>query len=210
MDAKELNKVLTGTPASKKVLVLILVVLVFCLLGYYYILKPKQDKIAALEPEIQKLKKTLRENLEITKGIKDIEEELKSIENRLSQAQAQLPTDKEIPNLLTKISDLGSVVGLEFILFQPKPEVPKDFYNEVPIDIRIKANYHMVAQFFDMIAHLPRIVNISNINMRSPTMVGSQMILETSCLATTFRFTAKATQPAQQTGKKGKKGGKKR
>ena len=207
MDAKELNKILATTPISKKVLVLILVALVFCLIGYYYIYKPKNNKILALQPEIQRLKKTLKENLEITKGIKDIEEELEKIEGRLSQAQAQLPTDKEIPNLLIKISDLGSVVGLEFLLFQPKPEVPKDFYNEVPIDIRIKGNYHMVAQFFDMIAHLPRIVNISNIGMRSPTMVGSHVILETSCLATTFRFTAKATQPANQ---KGKKGGRKR
>ncbi|MGA1843843.1 MAG: type 4a pilus biogenesis protein PilO [bacterium] len=203
MDAKELNKVLATTPVSKKVSVLMLVVLVFCLMGYYYVYKPKNNKILVLQPEIQKLKKTLRENLEITKGIKDIEEELKKIEGRLSQAQAQLPTDKEIPNLLTKISDLGSVVGLEFLLFQPKPEVPKDFYNEVPIDIRIKGNFHMVAQFFDMIAHLPRIVNISNITMRSPTMVGSHIVLETSCLATTFRFTAKATQPANQPGKKG-------
>jgi len=140
------------------------------------------------------LKRTLRENLEITKGIKDIEEELKRIENKLSEAQAQLPTEKEIPSLLTKISDLGSMVGLEFVLFQPKPEVPKDFYNEVPIDIRIMGNYHTVAQFFDMIAHLPRIVNISNISMRSPKVENGAIVLETSCLATTFRFTAKSVQ----------------
>ena len=147
-----------------------------------------------LEPEIRKLKKTLKENLEITKGIKDIEEELKKIENKLSQAQAQLPTEKEIPSLLAKISDLGSAVGLEFILFQPRPELPKDFYNEVPIDIRIKGNYHTVAQFFDMIAHLPRIVNISNIVMRNPHIKDGRINLETSCIATTFRFTAKAVQ----------------
>jgi type IV pilus assembly protein PilO len=192
MDPKELNKILITTPASKKLLVLILIGLVICLLGYYYIYKPKAQKIAALEPEIKKLRKTLRENLEITKGIKDIEEELKKIEGRLHEAQAQLPTDKEIPNLLTKISDLGSKVGLEFILFQPKSEVPKDFYNEVPIDIRIKGSYHTVAQFYDMIAHLPRIVNISNISMRAPNLVGGVIELETSCLATTFRFTARS------------------
>jgi type IV pilus assembly protein PilO len=194
MDLKELNKLLATTPLSKKALILFLVVLTFCVLGYYYIYKPRNGKIMVIEPEIKKLKKTLRENLEITKGIKDIEEELKKIENRLSEAQAQLPTEKEIPNLLTKISDLGSMVGLEFVLFQPKPEIPKDFYNEVPIDIRIKGSYHTVAQFFDMIAHLPRIVNISNIAMRNPHLEKGIIILETSCLATTFRFTAKSVQ----------------
>ena len=192
MDAKELNKVLATTPLSKKLMILILIILIFVLLGHYYIYKPKSRKIMILEPEIAKLKRTLQENLEITKGIKDIEEELKKIQNRLSQAQAQLPTEKEIPNLLTKISDLGSGVGLDFVLFQPKAEVPKEFYNEVPIDIRIKATYHTVAQFFDMIAHLPRIVNISNINMRGPEFKDGQIILQTDCLATTFRFTAKS------------------
>jgi len=198
MDARELNRTLATTPASKKVLILLLVVGVICVMGYYYIYKPKANKIMALEPQILKLKKTLQENLEITKGIKDIEEELKKIQNRLSQAQAQLPTEKEIPSLLTKISDLGSMVGLDFMLFQPKAEVPKAFYNEVPIDIRIKGNYHTVAQFFDLIAHLPRIVNISDINMRSPKIEKGILILETSCLATTFRFTAKTTQGGSQ------------
>ena len=194
MDLKELNKLLATTPLSKKALVLFLVIITFCVFGYYYIYKPRSVKIGAIEPEIKKLKRTLRENLEITKGIKDIEDELKKIENRLSEAQAQLPTDKEIPNLLTKISDLGSMVGLEFVLFQPKPEIPREFYNEVPIDIRIKGSYHTVAQFFDMIAHLPRIVNISNIVMRNPHLEKGVIILETSCLATTFRFTAKSVQ----------------
>lgn len=194
MDLKELNKLLATTPLSKKALILFLVILIFCAFGYYYIYKPKNMKIAVIEPEIKKLKKTLKENLEITKGIKDIEEELKKIENRLSEAQAQLPTEKEIPNLLTKISDLGSMVGLEFVLFQPKPEIPRDFYNEVPIDIRIKGSYHTVAQFFDKIAHLSRIVNISNIAMRNPHLEKGVIVLETSCLATTFRFTAQSVQ----------------
>jgi type IV pilus assembly protein PilO len=195
MDLKELNKILATTPASKKALILVLLIIVISGLGHLYIYKPINGKILIIEPEIKKLKRTLRENLEITKGIKDIEEELKKIENKLSEAQAQLPTKKEIPSLLTKISDLGSMVGLEFVLFQPKSEIPKDFYNEVPIDIRIKGNYHTVAQFYDMIAHLPRIVNISNISMRSPHVENGRIILETSCLATTFRFTAKSVQP---------------
>ena len=75
MDARELNKTLATTPASKKLLILGLIVAVICVMGYYYIYKPKSNKIMALEPEIQRLKKTLKENLEITKGIKDIEEE---------------------------------------------------------------------------------------------------------------------------------------
>jgi Tfp pilus assembly protein PilO len=78
MDARELNKVLATTPVSKKIMILILIILVLVLLGHYYIYKPKATKIMILEPEITKLKKTLQENLEITKGIKDIDQDIRS------------------------------------------------------------------------------------------------------------------------------------
>ena len=194
MDLRELNKTLTAMPKSKKGLILFVVAAFLCLGGYQYIYKPKQAKIDGLVPELEKLQQTLKENLEITKGIKDIEEELEKIKGKLLKAQEQLPTEKEIPNLLTKISDLGNMVGLEFLLFQPKSEVPREFYNDVPIDIVIKGSYKTVAQFYDMIAHLPRIVNISDISMKQPKLSGDTVILETSCLATTFRFTAKSTE----------------
>lgn len=194
MDLKELNKTLTIMPFIKKALILILIVSAFGLVGYYYIYKPKQTRIDILDFEINKLQKDLNENLEITKGIEDIEEAMQETKIRLLEAQAQLPTEKEIPTLLAKISDLGSMVGLEFLLFQPKAEIPKDFYNEVPIDIKMKGNYHTVAQFFDLIAHLPRIVNISNIAMNNPVLEDDTIILETRCKATTFRFTSKTLE----------------
>lgn len=193
MDIRELNKTLSSTPTSKKVFILISVILIFCLTGYYYIFKPRQTKIKIFNSELTKLQQTLKENLEVTKGIKDIEEVLEKIKKRLLEVQAQLPTEKEIPKLLTKISDLGNMVGLEFLLFQPKAEVPKDFYNDVPIDIIIEGSYHTVAQFFDLIAHLPRIVNINDISMKKPVLEGDTVILETSCQAITFRFTAKTS-----------------
>lgn len=194
MDLREINKLLALMPLSRKIFLLILVISTFFLLGYFYLYKPKQAKIEILDYELKKQQQTLQENLEITKGIKDIEEELVRIRHKLIEAQAQLPTEKEIPSLLTKISDLGNMVGLEFILFQPKPEVPQEFYNEVPIDIIIKSNYHTVAQFYDAIAHLPRIVNISNIVMKNPKLILDSIVLETSCQATTFRFTAKTAE----------------
>ncbi|MBN2372357.1 type 4a pilus biogenesis protein PilO [bacterium] len=197
MDIRELNKTLSSTPASKKVLILVLFILIFSLMGYYYVFKPRQTKIEIFQAELTKLQETLNENLEVTKGIKDIEEELEKIKKRLIEVQAQLPTEKEIPSLLTKISDMGSMVGLEFLLFQPKPEVPRDFYNDVPIDIIIKGSYHIVAQFFDLVANLPRIVNINDISMKKPELEGDTVILETSCQAITFRFTAKTSGDAQ-------------
>lgn len=202
MDLRELNKTLAATPPQKKKVIFVLVIVISILFGFFYIYQPKQRKMDILNIRAGELKKTLRENLEVTKGIQDIEEELKRINLNLLHAQAQLPTEKEIPSLLAKISDLGSLVGLEFLLFQPQPEVPTEFYNEVPIDIVIKGNYHMVAQFFDLIAHLSRIVNISDINMTNPEFINKNVILKTSCIATTFRFIPKKAKTGENKKKK--------
>ncbi len=191
MNLRNVNRTLATTPSSQKTVILTLIIVMSFVLCHFTIYKPKSQKIDIIEIKVNELKKILKENHEIIKNIKDIEEELENIKRKLFEAQTQLPTEKEIPNLLTKISDLGSKVGLEFLLFQPKPEIPKEFYNEVPIDMIVKGNYHTVAQFFDLIAHLPRIVNISNINIKNPIIVNDTIILTTSCIATTFRFTPK-------------------
>lgn len=194
MNLRNVNRTLATTPSSQKIVILILIIVLSLVLCHFTIYKPKSQQIDILEVKVNELKKALKENLEIIKNIKDIEEELENIKRKLFEAQTQLPTEKEIPNLLTKISDLGSKVGLEFLLFQPKPEIPKEFYNEVPIDMIVKGNYHTVAQFFDLIAHLPRIVNISDINIKNPIIVNDAIILTTSCIATTFRFTLKTPE----------------
>jgi type IV pilus assembly protein PilO len=96
-----------------------------------------------------------------------------------------LPEKKEIPSLLTAISRAGRDVGLEFLLFQPGAEVPKEFYAEIPVSINVVGPYQNIALFFDKVARLFRVVNINDIAMGSK---GSTRDLNTTCTAITYRF----------------------
>ena len=78
----------------------------------------------------------------------------------------QLPGKTEVPNLLVDISQTGLAAGLEEQLFQPAPEVKKDFYAELPIKIRLSGGYHQLAQFVSGIAALPRIVTLGDIEIK--------------------------------------------
>jgi type IV pilus assembly protein PilO len=133
-----------------------------------------------LEEKIAKAKKKAEKK-------EDLESELANAEKDLGLALRLLPTTSEIPNLLKNITKLGNDSNLEFILFSPAKEVPKEeLYVEIPVNIQVRGVYHDVAMFFDKIGKLDRIVNIVNVNI-IPIKPNSS-ILKTTCKALTYRF----------------------
>ena len=124
---------------------------------------------------------------------------MKQAEADFKVAKKALPEKKEIPSLLTGISRAGKDVGLEFLLFQPAAEIKdkKKFYAEIPVSIKVKGSFHNIVMFFDKVARLFRVVNITDIKMSGK---GGTRILDTSCKAITYRF----IEPAPKKGKKKK------
>ncbi|MGE0157449.1 MAG: type 4a pilus biogenesis protein PilO, partial [Geobacter sp.] len=95
--------------------------------------------------------------------------------------------------------------GLDFLTFKPKPEAPKDFYAEVPVDIVVYGSYFSVANFYAAVANLPRIVNITNVDFAEVKNANNRMMTKVNCLATTFRFLdKKEIQDDKKTPKKKK------
>ncbi len=96
-------------------------------------------------------------------------QQLKDIERSFGALLRQLPGKTEVPSLLVDISQTGLAAGLQEQLFQPAPEVKKDFYAELPIKIRLAGSYHQLAQFVSGIAALPRIVTLGDIEIKPAT-----------------------------------------
>jgi len=117
-----------------------------------------------------------------------LRQRVKELDAKLREALAQLPDQKEIPELLSTVSSLGRESGLEMPLFRQRPEVLQDFYAEVPVEMLMKGTYAQLKEFFDKVGGLNRIVNVKDISMRTPVVSGNAVILSTSCNAVTFRF----------------------
>jgi type IV pilus assembly protein PilO len=62
------------------------------------------------------------------------------------------------------------------------------FYSKIPVKLQMVGNYHEIASFFDAVGRLKRIVNISEIKVKSPEKDHDKVVLKVDCLATTFRF----------------------
>jgi type IV pilus assembly protein PilO len=117
---------------------------------------------------------------------------LRDLEAALKRAVAQLPDKKEIPELLSNISAKATQSGLDVLLFRPRGENFQDFYAEIPVDITVKGSFHNTVSFFDEVGRLNRVVNIDNIGFKNPTAAGDNLVLETTSVATAFRFLSEA------------------
>ncbi|MEE8575453.1 MAG: type 4a pilus biogenesis protein PilO, partial [Thermodesulfobacteriota bacterium] len=129
------------------------------------------------------------ENRSIAQDIKRFQEEKTDLQEKLDLALAQLPNEKEIPDLIDSISDAVKDVGLKTFLFQPKGERPKGFYAEVPVNMEVEGSYESLYEFTDRIGKLPRIVNIGNISIElTGKQKRSSPVLKSKFVVTTFRF----------------------
>jgi type IV pilus assembly protein PilO len=134
------------------------------------------------------VQRRLNEVRAVANNLGKFEAEVGKLEHELTIALRQLPNSKELPVLLTDISGLGKSVGLEFKSFRPRSEIPRDFYAEVPIDIEFTGGFHEIASFFDLMAKLPRIVNVSELKMTIAKESADTTRLQVTGSATTFRF----------------------
>ena len=166
----------------------------------YFAYLPKYKEIGKLEKEYTKVSKKLTVAKKNAKQLNSWRAKMKKKEAQFKLVMQALPEKKEIPSLLANVSQSGKDAGLEFMLFQPKPEVLKDFYAEIPVSIQVTGNYHQVAIFFDKVSKLSRIVNIKDIDM-APGKADEK--LTTSCTAVTYKFLDQPRKPAKDA--KGKK-----
>lgn len=170
IDLQELNS-LIDDPANVSLPIKAGAVVAVCglvlFMGYKLVIV---DQLAALKTveakEVEKrtayIKKQKRAN-----QLPAFKTQLEEMQTSFSALKDQLPSDTEIPGLILDISEKGLSNGLEIDLFEPKPEINKEFFAEKPIKLKAKGTYNELAGFVSDLSALPRIVTINNIHLSS-------------------------------------------
>lgn len=172
-----------------KITIAIFLLLLPVLLFYFIYYQPNAKKIESLSQQKNTLDQQIAELRLKESNLPKFKRELEETEKIFNEAAVLLPKEKEIPQLLKDISALGQNAGLDFLTFKPLPDVPRDFYAELPISINVRGPYHNMGFFFDQVSKLGRIVTVSNIKMTSPQKEKGEMLLNSDCTLVTYRFT---------------------
>lgn len=184
----ELLDNLLERPGKQKLAILAVMIILIAALYYSFFYSPRADQLDKLADSVEIARNEKMVKTQKTANLPRLRKDLQQLDAELKKAVAQLPDKREIAELLSNISAKAQQVGLDVLLFRPRPEAFQDFYAEVPVDITVKGNFHNTVSFFDEVGRMNRLVNIDHIGFKNPTVNGDNIVLETTSVATAFRF----------------------
>jgi type IV pilus assembly protein PilO len=231
-----LNDIKKMSPKAK----IAVVCLAFVLVGYlywFYFLSSALEKKNSLSTKLTETQQIIDEKTKIAMQLDKYKADVAALQENYKIALQKLPDQREIPTLLHSIASTGKDAGVEFVLFQPRPSVPKvlgateqeeqkkpdpkaargkaaaakkgaveapppePFYEEIPVAVSVIGSYQNILHFFNKVAKLPRIVNISEITIGDRKEIqGKGYPVTASCTIKTYMFIdKKITNPVKKT-----------
>jgi type IV pilus assembly protein PilO len=170
--------------------------------GYWFDTKEQMQMLEQQQAKENELKQTFEKKQADAANLEAYKEQMAEMEKRFGALLLKLPSKTEIAELLVDVSRVGLDAGLEFELFKPGNEVPRDFYAEFPINLRVKGSYHELGNFVSGVAALPRIVTIHDLSMKKD----KEGELTMTATANTYRYLDKSeTKPKSKSESKSKK-----
>lgn len=117
------------------------------------ILRSKQAEVAQLAPYRNKLTE-LNAQTEVLKV-------------QMEAQRKVVPEEKEVPSFIVQVEHESVAAGVEVRRYTPASTTKKEYYVEVPFDIDVDGPYYAVVNFYDRLAKMERIVNVSRLTMGS-------------------------------------------
>lgn len=145
-------------PQQAKVGFCAIMALVIIGLSWWLFVRGKLDELEGLERRETELRQEFETKQGRAANLEPLKLQLTQMEEQLKQMLRQLPSKTEMPDLIVDISQTALATGITNELFQPGPEIPKEFYAEKPIALRMVGSYHQFGGFVSGVATLPRVV----------------------------------------------------
>ncbi|MFQ6021476.1 MAG: type 4a pilus biogenesis protein PilO [Acidiferrobacterales bacterium] len=152
-------------PLPVKIGGVVIVGLLILAAGFWFIIRGEWEQYEQAQAQEAKLKSTFENKVALAINLTAYKQQMEEMRQTFGSLLRQLPDTTEVPDLLIDITQAGLGRGLEFVLFKPEKENPKEFYAELPISVKIRGNYHELAQFVSDVAALPRIVTFGDITI---------------------------------------------
>ena len=171
-------------PVAVRGVVVLLACVGVLVAGYLGVVKPQLEQLVVVEEEELKLRKDFELKQAKASALDQYKKQMVEIEDSFGVLLRQLPSKTEVADLLSEVSSVGSVNGLNFNLFQPESERPLEFYAELPIQIEVNGEYHQFGRFVSDVAQLPRIVTLHDFTIAEFGSGGFMMKAE----AKTYRY----------------------
>jgi len=175
-------------PAPIKAIVVLIIIGLIVGGGYWFFIKDQYMKLEQVEKAEQDLRQKYEQKAYQVANLEVFKAQMAEMEETFGALVRQLPSETEVPGLLEDITNtaLGSGLSLQEVKLQS--EQRRDFYAELPINIRVSGSYHELASFVSSVASLPRIVTLHDLRIEPTDGDGERLNMQV--LARTYRYRA--------------------
>src|SRR5213593_4485468 len=174
---------IVNAPRPQKLVAGVAGLIIIAAAGYFLLLAPAEAQVSQLRAQLTALQRDVERNRAIVADLAKYRREAAELEARLNALKDRLPGEREIPTLYRALSDAAAAAGLGVSLFQPRAPVVREYYSEIPITLNAEAGYHQFAEFFERVAKLARVVNVTEIKLtgvsRPRNPVRAELVLAT-------------------------------
>lgn len=95
-----------------------------------------------------------------------LQSELEKLRVELKEMEKQLPTDKDIPNIIRTLTREAQQENIEFVRMTPKDPTRQKFFDIIPFDIQFTGTLHNLARFLSSLGQQDRIFQAQNIKLQ--------------------------------------------
>jgi type IV pilus assembly protein PilO len=162
IDIEDIKKI-GSAPLPIKIGLIVILCIALAVAGYFLDTTKQKQALKKIAAEEQTLRTVFSTKQAKAANLEAYKLQLEEMRTSFGTLLRQLPNQTEIETLLTDISQTGISAGLEIDFFKPEGLVPKEFYSEYPIKLKVTGNYHEFAEFISGVAALPRIVTVQDI-----------------------------------------------
>jgi type IV pilus assembly protein PilO len=173
-------------PKAAKITLAIFIAIVVLVLGYFLLISDKITTLDNYAAEEVTLKSQYKIKYHVAANLELFEQQMKEAEALFANQLRSLPESHETPGLLDDITFVGTTSGLKFVKLNWQPEVTREIYIELPIDIEVVGSYHEFGNFVSKIAGLPRIVTLHDFDVDINNMENGLLGLKLQ--AKTYRY----------------------
>ena len=186
---------LVNAPRIQKVIAGAFVLVAIIVGAFFLVISPVQARVAELRTKHDALQTEVTQSRALAANLARFRQEALVLRSRLESARERLPNEREVPGLYRSVSDLAFRSGLAMSVFQPREPQPRDYYTEIPIAITAEASYHEMGNFFERLAQLSRIVNVTDLRLSGITRPGATLRADMNLVTYTYRPEGSAPPP---------------
>ncbi len=126
--------------------------LILALVGYFLLIKPKQDAAGRLSDEIATLETQLAVAMAAQRQPQGDGSTIKVAD--VFRVTKAMPDDDDMPGIILELNAVASASGIEFVSIAPQSAAVRSGYTALPINLAFEGNYYDLTDFLFRIRNL--------------------------------------------------------